>query len=80
MAPVTGNRVPTRNCGYALRRCSSPHDAADVVAETFAIDRSPVRLAAAIKITRGTHYCEARIVDPLADRKRFTAAFAKYGT
>jgi RNA polymerase sigma-70 factor (ECF subfamily) len=24
-------------CGYALRRCSSPHDAADVVAETFAI-------------------------------------------
>jgi RNA polymerase sigma-70 factor (ECF subfamily) len=23
--------------GYALRRCSSPHDAADVVAETFAI-------------------------------------------
>lgn len=24
-------------CGYALRRCPSPHDAADVVAETFAI-------------------------------------------
>jgi RNA polymerase sigma-70 factor (ECF subfamily) len=24
-------------CGYVLRRCSSPHDAADVVAETFAI-------------------------------------------
>src|SRR3954463_3427484 len=23
--------------GYALRRCSSPHDAADVVAETFSI-------------------------------------------
>jgi RNA polymerase sigma-70 factor (ECF subfamily) len=24
-------------CGYVLRRCPSPHDAADVVAETFAI-------------------------------------------
>jgi hypothetical protein len=43
------------------------------------IDRNPVRLAAAVKITRKATYYEARIVDPLADQKRFKAAFAKYG-
>ena len=43
------------------------------------IDRNPVRLAAAVEITRKTTYYEARIVDPLADQKRFKAAFARYG-
>ena len=38
-----------------------------------------VQLAAAVKITRQPTYYEARIVDPLADKKRFKAAFASYG-
>lgn len=38
-----------------------------------------VRLAAAVEISRKPAYYEARIVDPLADQKRFTAAFAAYG-
>lgn len=40
---------------------------------------NPVRLAAAVQITRKTTYYEARIVDPQADQKRFKAAFARYG-
>lgn len=43
------------------------------------VDRNSVQLAAVVKITRKTTYYEARIVDPLADQKRFKAAFAKYG-
>lgn len=34
---ATFNATYEAICGYVLRRCSSPHDAADVVAETFAI-------------------------------------------
>ena len=34
---ATFNATYEAIAGYALRRCSSPHDAADVVAETFAI-------------------------------------------
>lgn len=43
------------------------------------VNRNPIQLAAAVKITRKTTYYEARIVDPLADKKRFASAFAKYG-
>lgn len=41
--------------------------------------RHEMRLASAVQITRKDTYYEARIVDPRADRKRFKAAFAKYG-
>jgi hypothetical protein len=41
--------------------------------------RSPVRLAAAVELTRKATYYEARIIDPHADQARFTAAFARYG-
>jgi hypothetical protein len=43
------------------------------------VGQDPVRLAAAVKITRRTTYYEAKIVDPLADQKRFKAAFAAHG-
>ncbi|GAB2863507.1 hypothetical protein GCM10027176_76730 [Actinoallomurus bryophytorum] len=53
---------------------------AGVIALTDHPDKGEsVRLAAAVQIIRGTTYYEARIVDPRADRKRFKAAFAKYG-
>src|SRR5262249_43403876 len=40
---------------------------------------NPAGLATAVQITRKPTYYEARIVDPQAARKRFKAAFARYG-
>ncbi|GAA4636906.1 hypothetical protein GCM10023196_088530 [Actinoallomurus vinaceus] len=78
---------PDRARGRAARR---PVITGAVVATTIAAagvagtitltgSGNPVGLAAAVQITRKPTYYEARIVDPQAARKRFKAAFARYG-